>query len=161
MNFKILLISLLLSFNSLAEEVEISMLDVEFGKKLPFPLIISDYKARDSYFKSFRVAQTADSKISQFYDFEVRVGSDLIAYAVKGVRAYSSNDKCQEESNKVNAYFARNNEYVRSSERLVSFKSKDNKKVVSIRCITQEGSPSWYLGVEIYNRELKAKYEQY
>ena len=111
MKLKFSFITLFLSLNCTALEVEVSLLDVEFGKKLPFPLIVSDYKPRDSFFRSFRVAQKPDAKINQFYDFEVRTSSDLLVYSVKGVRAYSSSEKCQVENDKVYSVFASTDEY--------------------------------------------------
>jgi len=160
MKYKLGLILLACSLQSMAGDVAPSMLDVEFGKKLPFPLTMPDIKPRDSYYKSFRIAQNSGAEFSQFYDYEVRTSSDLIVYSVKGIRAYPSSKKCNSENDKVNRYFSSSSDYDFSREHFISFKSKNDNKYVSINCFTQEGSPSWALKVEIYDHKLKERFER-
>lgn len=137
---------LLLSVNVFALGAEISMLDVQFGRKLPFEPAYQDVSLPSRGFVSFRLAQPQNAPISQFYDFEVRATNpDLLVYSVEGARAYPSQERCASESLALHEYFKSRKDYTAVSSDTDSFARTDGSSNVRILCSTKGGSPSWQL----------------
>lgn len=151
---------LLLSVNVFASGAEISVVDVQFGRKLPFEPVYQDVPLPSRGFVSFRLAQPQNAPINQFYDFEVRATNpDLLVYSVEGARAYPSQERCASENLELHEYFKTRKDYTAVSSDIDSFASANGNSNVRISCLIKGGSPSWQLVLRIYDPALMKEWE--
>ena len=156
----ILSILILLSSKAFSSEREISIIDVELGKRFPLKPVLEKIPLPRYGYIYFKVVEPSDSDITQFYDYEIRATNpELLVYSVEASRAYSSKDKCDSEIINLHKIFKHNQKYTDRKIGLNSYSSKNGENNVRISCLTQAGSPSWELQLKIYNVDLSTKWE--